>query len=135
MVLDDIASYIDANSTALTLGTNFFKGGIPATTAGTVLGLYESGGLPPVWAFGGSNPVYERVRVQIISRSTKYSTARSRAETVYALLDRIANSTSISSSGPRYVMIAAVQSPFYIGPDDQNRPQISCNFDVWKEMS
>ncbi|MDX1746093.1 MAG: minor capsid protein [Halobacteriales archaeon] len=136
MLLDDIASYILANTTGFTLGTNLFKSRTPETAADTSVTLFEAPGLAPEWSFGSTTPTRERPRLQVLSRSTSYQTARNNAETIHKALDRqIVNSTSVSSTGPRYILVRAVQQPFPIDFDSNVRHTISCNYDIEKERS
>lgn len=135
MLLDDLAIFIASASTSYVVGTNVFKGYMPETP-NTAITVYENPGLAPEWALGGSAPIRERPRIQVIVRSTSYQTARSHAETVHKKLDRGAiNSTSVSSSGPRYLRIAAAQQPFPLARDANERIRIACNYDIEKERS
>ena len=38
-------------------------------------------------------------------------------------------------NGVRYLWVSAVQSPFLMGRDENNRPLIAVNFDVMKALS
>ena len=135
MILDDLSSFIAAGSTKFTAGTNLFRSMMPPTPH-TCVGIYENAGLPPDWSMGASTPTRERGRVQIVCRSTSYQTARTNMETIHVLLDhKITNSTSVSSSGPRYLQVRASQTPFPIGQDENGRFRLACNYDIDKERS
>ena len=138
MLLDEIATYLGAQSAAFTVGTNLTKGFMPdsAPAPDTIATLYETGGLAPTYTFSsGTKPtvVFEHPRLQAIVRSTSYQTARTLAETVYTTLDGIAQTRLPGSTGPLYLDITAVQAPFSIGRDENGRHLVSINFDVRKQ--
>jgi hypothetical protein len=136
MILDDITKFIAASSTAFTSGTNLFASMFPPGSADTAAVVIEYSGPGPEWAFGSTSPIRERPRVQIISRSSSYQTARTNAETIHTILDRgVTNSTLAGSTGNRYLTIAAVQSPFSLGQDQNDLHRVACNYQVEKERS
>ncbi len=125
MILDELATYLAANST-LTVGGTLGKARMTDTQPDTVGVLYESGGLSTVYTFStGSAVEYQRPTVQFLSRSTSYVTARQAAETVYQLLDGLSNTTM---TGVRYKSVKAIQQPFTVGVDDSDRYLVSVNF-------
>lgn len=139
-VLTDLAQYIDTASTLFARNSNLGIG--VALDAGslpnTFTSLYETPGLEGAYAFStgttaGSRAqrVLDRPRVQVISRSTSYATARSRAQTIYDLIDGIANrKLPTSTSTGLYVSITAVQAPFSLGRDENDRWLISTNYQI-----
>ena len=140
MLLDDIATYLDAQSTVLkklsgTTG-NLSKAfmGDAAPTPDTIVTLYETGGSGPVHVFttGGQTRWYEQPTLQALSRSTSYRTARNNAEIVFTKLDGTANTLLPTSTGIFYLSIDAIQSPFSIGRDENGRHLVSVNFTVVK---
>lgn len=133
MILDDVATYLEANSTRLTIGVNLTKGFMPENPS-TVTTMFETGGVSPLHYFSTSTGTrgYERPGLMIHSRSTSYETARSIIEDVYTILDGTANTNLPTSTGVRYVSIDAVQSPFLIGRDSNDRFLLSVNFIVTK---
>ena len=123
-------AFTAAGTSASTTG-NVFASRLPHTPATAIVVLQSPGG-PPQHSFTGGVP-FEQPRVQVIVRSTSYATAESYAQTIWDGLDGIANSTTVSSSGPRYVEISALQSPFDLGRDDNEWARIACNYQVKKE--
>ena len=131
-ILDDLASYIDTNSTAFALNTNLGKsinldaGSIP----NTFTSLYETPGLNSEMAFstGGAERVFDRPRVQVLCRSTSYATARARAQTIYDLLDGLGNQGLPTSTGTVYLSVVAVQPPFSLGRDSNDRWLVATNY-------
>ncbi len=143
-LLDDIATFLDAQSTAFTLlsGT---EGDLAKTimldhsaVSDTLPVLYESGGSPNTYTCstttGSARVAIEKPSLQMLSRSSDYQIARNRAQIAYTLLDGLAGQNLPTATGTLYHEITAVQTPFSIGPDDNDRPVISVNFDVWKQV-
>lgn len=143
-LIDDLAAFIDASSTALTLlsGTagNLGKAVMLDDTIvpDTVVSLYETAGSPNAYTFstatGGANVEWERPGLQVISRSTIYPTARANAQIVYTLLDGLAGRSLPTATGTSYLDITAVQAPFSIGRDEGERHLVSLNFQVQKAV-
>ena len=133
MLMNDIAEYLEAQSTRLTVGVNLTKSFQPPTPD-TVTTLIESGGVFPLHAFstGGNTRMYERPSLQVLSRSTSYETVRAVMEDVFTILDGIANTELPTSTGVRYAAIDAAQSPFAIGRDSNDRFEMSVNFTIMK---
>ena len=132
MILNDIAIYLEGNST-LVLGVDLTLALMPENP-NTVTTIYETGGSGPLNAFstGGGTRVYEQPSIQIITRSTSYQTARNIQETVFTVLDGVNNQAFPTTSGTHYGSIDAVQSPFPLGRDKNNRFKVGVNFDVLK---
>ena len=140
MLLDDVATYLAANSTALSVGGttgSLSKAQMLDTQPDTLVALFETGGLASVFTFstttGSVTRQYEQPGLQVLSRSTSYQTARNNAETVHTLLDGLNDTKLPTSTGVRYLEIVANQAPFYTGPDGNGRFIISTNYAVKKE--
>ena len=141
-LLDDIATYLDAQSTAFTLlaGTagNLAKTALLDRTPApdTMTSIYETGGSAPQWVFGSTAPAIETAGLQLLSRSTSYATAHSRAFTAYRLLGGVKNRRlpTTASTNCLYLDVNPDQPPFSIGPDQQGRHLVSVNFTVRKEQ-
>ncbi len=132
MLLNDTFTYLKANSTRLS-STNLTLGFMPESP-NTVTTLYESAGLFPLHFFSTSTGTreYEQPALQSISRSTSYQTARTVAEDVFTILDNVAGTNLPTATGPLYVRIDAVQSPFQIDRDDNDRFRVGVNFNIIK---
>lgn len=134
-LLDAIAAYLDAQSTAFTVGAtgNLMKAvmldspGVP----NTVTVLYESAGQSPVRAFstGSGTRLYERPILEVVCRSTSYATARSNAYTAFSILDGLAAATLSSVA---YRSVEAVQSPFHLHRDENDRYVWSTTYQIEK---
>lgn len=134
MTLDELGTYLAANisgATALTLGTNLFLGRLPDSTD-TCVALFETGGTFPSHTMGGaSSPVFERGRLQVVTRASGYATARTLAGDVWSTFEQIADETL---TGTRYLRVTAVQSPFPTERDSTDRILVVQNFDVIKSV-
>ena len=138
MMLDEIGYLIASNSTAWTTGTNLFKGYEPANAPDTSTFLHEHAGPPPEFVFSSSTPAWEQPRLQVVNRSTDYQTAMNNAQAHYKLLIGQVNTIlkpSSSATGVTYLNIEAVQSPFYLGQDDNARHRYGCNYETMKPLS
>jgi hypothetical protein len=76
--------------------------------------------------------VAERPRVQIVVRSTLYSTGREKINDAWKALEGLPGQTI---NGTRYLYAEAVQSPFVIGRDENSRVLLAFNLDVVKEVT
>lgn len=96
-----------------------FKGKIPALQQGTAVGVYESGGVGPLYTFGDA-PEVRRPAAQVIVRSTSGSRVRTLAEIAYSRLAAVTNSTD-------FITITPSQEPIDLGNDSDNRHLMSIN--------
>ena len=143
-LVDDVATFLAATSTAFTVlsGTAGNLGKMIMLDhdhyADTFASLYETPGAASEFAFstatGTVETVFERPSFQMLSRSTTFTIAKSQAETAYTLLDGMADRLLPTATGTRYLQITAVQPPFYLQRDENDRYIVSVNFDVWKEV-
>jgi hypothetical protein len=98
------------------------------------IGVIESGGLPSThtMASGPGLAVMEWPRVQILSRAATYQAAVQIAQNVHGLLDGLRERTI---NGTRYHWSEAVQQPFMLEEDANNRVVIACNYQIAKAHS
>jgi hypothetical protein len=118
MILDEIGGYMQES------GIVNYKSKMPDAPDDAVC-LYEYGGPPPVFAHDGQ--AWEQPRLQVISRSKNYQAARTVGQTIYDLLNGKAN---VTIGAGRYLSIAALQSPFALGHDENDRHRIVINFEL-----
>lgn len=134
MLLDDMKTLLSSGGTTAD-GTEIHLSYRP-DKPDVVLTVYETGGMPPVRAMRSSpgQAVVERPRVQLVMRGAPYDyqTARTKMHAVMLQLDGLGDRTI---NGCRYLWLAAVQSPYLMGRDEDNRPLVGLNFDVVKELS
>ena len=131
MLLDDLGDVLSSASIGV-LGTTLFKGMLPSTPDACVAILGPYGGLPPVWAMSpgaasGGRPQVERPRVQVLCRDTRYDSAEQKAVAVRFVLDGLGG---VTKNGIAYKAIFAVQEPFYLERDANNREIFAANYEV-----
>lgn len=135
MVLPDLGDYLSSQGGFVLGGTtgDLFLGTLP-TDPETAMALHEYGGRATVHAMNGSpgQAKEEAVRIQVLSRASTYAVARANAQKAFLLLDGFPERTI---NGCAYKWGTALQSPFLMGRDDQYRPLIAFNVEIWKELS
>lgn len=124
--LVDVATYLDSQQASLTLGTNLFLGRMP-DSPDTCVVLYEYGGSAPDNTMGGGLPVLQNPSVQIAVRAVLYASAESLINLCWGTLEGIVD---MSLSGTRYNRVTAIQSPFVLERDSQDRVIFVQNFNV-----
>lgn len=131
--LDEVVAFLAAEGLG-TVGTDLFKAKMPATpdACGCV---YESGGFSPDMALGSLTPRSENPSIQVLFRGAPddYTGPRVKAQTAFASL--IGISVDQVLSGTMYWMVTALQQPFPLGQDDNDRWKIVCNYSVQKDPS
>lgn len=131
MMLEDLRDLLSSGGVTTTI-----KLGLMDDTADAQVQLAETGGIFPLHAMstGAGNALVERPRVQVTVRDAPYNyiQARITMNVAYRLLDGLPTRTI---NGTRYHYIEAVQAPFALPPDANDRPLIVCNFDVQKALS
>lgn len=133
MLLDDIGTYLAAESTRLTVGVNLTKSFMPETPNECTT-LFETGGFTPLHAFttGAQTRFYERPGLMVHSRSTDYQTVRDVMDDVFTILDGYNNAALPTTTGVHYAGVDASQSPFLVHRDSNDRFVMSVNFTVIK---
>jgi hypothetical protein len=133
MLLDDIYDYLTSAGGGEWTSANLFKGSLPAAPD-TCTAVYETGGLPSVHAFNAlaGQAKVEQPRIQVVCRAAGYATARVAAHKAFKLLDGL---PTRDINGVGYQWGAAVQSPFAMGRDKQDRELVACNYDIVKRLS
>jgi hypothetical protein len=129
--LVDIANYLDANVAGLTLGTNLFIGRMPDDPNACVA-VYEYGGTRPDNTMGGGAPVLQNPSVQVRVRDTSYASAQTTANLCFVALEAIVDETINTT---RYNRVTAIQSPFPLERDPEERIVFVQNFDVKRVFS
>lgn len=131
MLLDDLSDYL---STGTSIGTTALYKGLLPDTPSTVVGLFESGGLPSVHAMstGPGLATVEQPRVEVIVRSTEYAEARLILHRIHGKLDGLRRTTI---NGCTYRYASAVQQPFFLRRDENDRVELACNYQIIKDRS
>jgi hypothetical protein len=141
-LIDDMATWLDTNSTRLTLGTNLFKySGVDSTAA--ICWLTDDQGSPPTRVYGSRWPVSEEPTLTVISRSTRPTqgdwvnptAARRLSQAVWSLLETVADTSMPTSTGRRVWRAEAIGSPGDAGRDDSGRLHFMQVFTVTRTPS
>lgn len=135
MLLDEVSSFLVAQNVFTGVGTGggatpLFTGKIMA--APDVAGfLFEYGGKSPEFDLGRGGIRLEFPRIQLVCRGVRddYSGPRLLAQTAFIQLSAVVNQ---NLSGVRYLTIDAMQTPFFLRRDDNDRIEIVCNYTVMK---
>ena len=118
-----------------TLGTDIILGYMPASPS-LCCALVEYTGEEPMrnhneGAAGLGAQSGERPRFQLLCRAESYETGRSLIQDIWQHLDAITNE---NLSGTFYVAVRALQSPFLLRRDENNRYVFAANFAVTKHV-
>lgn len=129
--LVDLANYLDTNVAGLTLGTNLFIGRMP-DEPDVCVAIYEYGGTRPDQTMGGGAPVLQNPSIQVRVRHTSYASAETTANLCFSALEGIIDETINTT---RYNRVTAIQSPFPLERDPEERIIFVQNFDVKRVFS
>jgi hypothetical protein len=135
MVLDEIKYYITSNTLAASSIT--YKAFMP-DIPNKIVSIYEYSGQSTRFSFSSTSPIYEQPSIQIVTRSTEYTTARALADTIYKKIITVKNATlkpSSMATGCKYLTINAISPPFYLGRDASDRTKIVTNYHIQKMLS
>lgn len=141
MILDDLCDYLTSQGVVVRGGSvqeqapayGIYQGYLPPTPDRAVA-VYETGGRAPLHTHtsGPGQAVMEYPRIQVSVRSSAYSTGRLQIQRIYAVMDgfrpRLLN-------GVLYHWAAAVQPPFLLERDENQRTVFAVNFEFSKELS
>lgn len=118
----DVSSLLQTNSYG-TEGTDIFVNSAPDPPANCIE-INDTGGLPPSDAMGTDGASFLRPGVQIKVRNTSNSSALTSIWNIFNLLHKY--SGTIDSVN--YKLIVAVQQPFLLYKDENERYTYCCNF-------
>lgn len=143
-LVDDIVGFLTTSSTQFTLNAGTSGGNISkqisldGAAPDTLTAVYETAGVANAYVMststGSADVAFERPSFQILSRSTSYATARSRAQTAYTLLDGLAQRNLPTSTGTLYLEVVANQAPFFLQRDGNERFIVATNYTVRKQV-
>ena len=139
MLLDDVATRLEASGLGLTIGTNLFKSIVP-DSPDVASSIFEYGGTGPIKTMANApgQAVAEQPSFQIQCRgarenvtSSAYSTARILANNIMKSLDGYTGTINAT----KYFWIEAISSPYFLKRDENGRPYIAIDFDCQKALS
>lgn len=115
------------------IASNLFAGRLP-DAPDSALAVIPYGGREPMRAFrgGAGQAVAERPRFQVLTRSSSLSAALSASYGAMNALDGLGHS---SISAVTYLWIEALESPFVLDRDENERVIIACNYEAVKRLS
>lgn len=127
-IAEDLATILQTASVG-TLGDTLFWGRGLTDTPDAQVAVQAYGGMAPVRAMTATvgSVAAERPRCQVVSRALEHSTAETTARSAWTALTNYKGTVN----GTVILDVSPVQSPFYIGPDDQGRSLVAFNVDVW----
>lgn len=128
MLLDEVSTYLEASGMG-TRGTDLFAS-LPSKPD-DVVAVREYAGSASRYVKQLRAPVEERPRFQVVARSKDPFAARERAERIYQLLDNFSGVLS----GVTYSSIRALQPPFPMPLDENQRTEVVCNYEATKAQS
>lgn len=129
MLLDEIATYI-ASAGFGVVGTNLFKGQMPATPVNCIT-LYEVAHRPTATTL--DLPIaHEFPELRVVVRHTSQVAARARCEMIMRALANIKNTFL---SGTFYLTVTPLSTPFNVQSDENKNFHIACRFEVMKVAS
>lgn len=127
-MLEDLASLLTGY---VTLKTDLWLNEMPKPNGVTVMSVIrEYGSMAPDLGFDG--PLMEHRRVQILTRARSYNDGETRAWALYNVLSAIVNQVV---GGKQYYAINPLQTPFYMGADENGLALFAFNLEVQKEPS
>lgn len=129
---EDIATILAAVSGFGTIGTDVFHRLGLTDTPDAQVACTTYGSAPPdltMTATVGS-AVTERPRVQIVARGEMVSGGAAAAEAKAQAAWNALQNYKGTVNGTNYLYVACLQSPFYMGKDEQGRPKFGFNVEA-----
>jgi hypothetical protein len=132
-LLDEVGTYVSANVSGLTLGTNLFLSMLPDSPA-ICAALYSVTSDVPYFTMNGSTsePVLENPRVQLYLRHSSYATGEALMYTIWKQMTEVSDDTL---SGVSYLRLQALGSPQFLERDDNFNVLWTTNFQAMKALS
>ena len=121
-LLDNLTTYLIAQGVCTKAGKDIFIGMLPEKQD-NALKLEQTGGLEPDRYL----PI-EQPTVQVMVRNTSYPDGLDKAKAVYDALHRKGDDTVLASGGVDMMTCFAIQEPFHLGLDENNRHLFVVNF-------
>lgn len=127
--MSELGTYLAANGGGVVVGTSLFYGTMPSAPA-TCASFVEYEGTGFVRRQGGAR--CERARMQVLYRAETYTAGLAAIRTIMSVLDGIVNATLGSTF---YQRVEALQPPFFLERDDNDRFVFAVNFQVTREST
>lgn len=127
-LLDELATFLEAQALGLTVGTNLFKGRLTDTPAVQMaLAAYPGG--PAEYIQEQATAALVRPRVQAVVRNPDYAAAEALCQQVVTALEGLRNATL---DGVRYLRCRRTGEPFLLRTDGNDRFEYAVNVELLK---
>ena len=130
MLLDEMAARVTAEG-LVSSGYALRRGVMPASPDQVIV-LGETGGAGPEIAFDGGVVEQPGLQIRVRGAADDYESPRNAIEVLH---QAIVGWGAFTSAGVRYLGLTALQSPFPLRRDENNRQEFSANYLVQKEPS
>lgn len=130
--IDDMAAYLDAQISGMTVATNIFRGYMPANPA-KLISIYPAGGNPSVVQ---TNPMFTTYNMHIIVREADFDKAMTLADSVVTALHTLWEYTGVVTT-KRYLYVKCVMAPTLLSYDYTDNPPrvlVAIDFEVTKDV-
>lgn len=121
-LLDNLVTYLIAEGIATKGGKDIFIGVLPENQDNAVK-LNQTGGLEPSHYL----PI-EQPTVQVMVRNTAFGAGLDKAKAIYDALHRQGDNLLLASGGVDVMTCFAIQEPFHLGQDENQRHLFVVNF-------
>lgn len=129
-LLKDIAEWFESESIGLEHGAKMFSGRLPDTEQDAVAVLHYASGRPVTVLSDDGVPVADKPLVQVLTRFADYEIGFETAIKAHNAMIALHGVTFLHT---RFVSVMPLQSPFYIGDTEDDRPLFSCNYELETE--
>ncbi len=132
-LLDEVGTYVSANVSGLTLGTNLYLSMMP-DTPDICAALYSLTTDSPYFTMNGSTsqPVLENPRIQLYVRHSSYATGEALVYTTWQQMTEVSDDTL---SGVNYLRLQALGSPEFLERDSNHNVIFTATFQAMKALS
>lgn len=128
-MMSELGTYLAANGGGVVVGTDLFYGTMPTSPA-VCASFVEYEGRGYVRRQGGAR--CEMARMQLLYRAESYEAAVAAIRTMAFVLDNVVN---LTLSGTFYQRVEALQPPFFLERDANDRFVFAVNFEITREST
>ncbi|MFA9270724.1 MAG: hypothetical protein ACEQSX_08195 [Baekduiaceae bacterium] len=142
-MIEEVALHLSETSTRFVAGVSMFANAHPPVDVAS-FSMWETGGGPPVQAYGSTLPTWEEPTLQLLAKTTRPSSgslvpyssnARSLIHDALVILNRVVNQ-SLTGSTAYYLRIEPRQAVAVLpGQEEDGRIMFSVNLDVLRRPS
>ena len=129
---EDLLVFLQAEALG-TIGTDLFRDHLPDTPDACTVVFSTSGG-PSELRFGSENIKWERPHCAVWRREARYEKDLARTN-AFAAYKAIAKIVAENVNGTFYHFAHALQAPFFLKDDSNERPIFAVNFELEKDVA